>query len=72
MWLWLELSLASVLEEAMLTQYGDALREFGAVEWQDLAELEEADAASLGIRRLEFRRLMRVVESHAGGTTAGP
>ena len=62
-----ELSLASVLEEAMLTQYGDALREFGAVEWQDLAELEEADAASLGIRRLEFRRLMRVVESHAGG-----
>ena len=60
------LSLASVLEEAMLTQYGDALREFGAIEWQDLAELEEADAASLGIRRIEFRRLMRVVESHAG------
>ena len=42
------------------------VREFGAVEWQDLAELEEADAASLGIRRIEFRRLMRVVESHAG------
>ena len=58
-------SLSVALEDANLGQYEIALRDLGAVVTADLAGLEDADMADIGMKKLEIARLKRVVEAEA-------
>jgi hypothetical protein len=53
------------LEDANLGQYEIALRDLGAVVTADLAGLEDADMADIGMKKLEIARIKRVVEAEA-------
>jgi hypothetical protein len=54
--------LASALAGAKLLQYEHALRELGCVDAGDLADVEEEDLLEMGMKKIEAKRLMRLVQ----------
>ena len=64
-------SLSVALEDANLGQYEIALRDLGAVVTADLAGLEDADMAGMGMKKLEIARLKRVIKAQARATHVG-
>ena len=56
-------SLATVLQEAHLSQYESALREqLGASFSADLADLAQDDLIEIGMKKLEAARLLRIAQ----------
>ena len=54
--------LSEALSAASLSQHEAALRELGCSATADLQDLEEADLVEIGLKKLEIRRLMRLVQ----------
>jgi hypothetical protein len=54
--------LASALQGAKLSQYEHALRELGCADAADLAEVDEAELLELGMKKIEVKRLMRLLQ----------
>lgn len=62
-------ALDQFLEGLNLTQYNLQLRELGALEVVDLADVTEEEFAAMGMKPLEMRRLVRGI-SGVGGVTS--
>lgn len=56
--------LAEVLLATKLNQYEDALRELGCAFPEDLCDVEEADLQKIGMKKIEVKRLQRVVAKY--------
>jgi hypothetical protein len=54
------IDLTSALAGANLSQYEDALRQYGVNSVEDVQDLQEADCIELGMKKLEAKRLMRL------------
>ena len=52
--------LTSALAGANLSQYEDALRQYGVNSVEDIQDLQEADCIELGMKKLEAKRMMRL------------
>ena len=55
-------NLSEALSAVSLSQHEAALRELGVSATADLQDLEEADLVEIGLKKLEIRRLMRLVQ----------
>lgn len=51
--------LSSALRGAHLSQYEDALRELGCINFEDLKDLDAEDMMEIGMKKIEIRRLQR-------------
>lgn len=54
------IGLSQALASASLSQYEDGLRGLGVAAPADVQDLEEADCVGIGMKPLEFKRLMRI------------
>ena len=57
-------SLPEALSELGLLQYEEALRELGCADTYHLCDLEEADMVEIGMKKLEVKRLLRMVAEY--------
>jgi hypothetical protein len=53
--------LTQVLSGAKLSHHEDALRALGCALPEDLCDVEEADLQEIGMKKIEIKRLLRVV-----------